>query len=378
MTLGLTQRIADGVARQGRYNGTSRALDVALGAMIAHDTAHGASAFAGVDVERLFSAIQMLAQRETLEVAPFVAAWNASLEEVGRARGLSSGFKRQFAKELLEGVGDSGFERIFREGVDTFTGRGSQNIFQRLEVEMVAALRSAVHVDEIRVDYLKPIFDISWPTRIATLNYDRSIEILARRSGLSLTTGIENWSGGFDWNWADDADVRLLKLHGSIDWWFEDGPSTQERRLREPKVVVDDASEGSGRPWNSRPAVVFGQRGKLRSDGPFLAILNGFQNMLNETRRLVIVGYSFRDEHINALVRRWLNEFDESEIVIIDPGLNVESVRHDGTFRSELIRTITKWGTGTTSRREVVQPHHILNTPASEGLARLLEPPLTG
>jgi len=171
---------------------------------------------------------------------------------------------------------------------------------------MVAALQRALHIEPSAVDYLAPLLNVAErPLRIATLNYDRSVEILAARKGASLDTGVDAWTGGFDWEWDPEADIRLLKLHGSIDWILG-SELAGDGRLAEDKVRV-------AQDWNAENlvrgslALVFGQRGKLRSNGPFLAMLREFDSFLSSTEHLVVIGYSFRDDHINAVIRRWFN-----------------------------------------------------------------------
>jgi len=77
----------------------------------------------------------------------------------------------------------------------------------------------AIDLSIFKVEYLAPLLNIgSSPMRIATLNYDRSIEELANHAGKTFDTGIEAWPGGHDWEWDPSADIHLLQLHGSIDW----------------------------------------------------------------------------------------------------------------------------------------------------------------
>jgi hypothetical protein len=318
-SLDLTKAIADEVDRQhGRYFGTSQALHMAIGAMVAHDTARGGKAFQRIDVERLFSAVQMLAQRDDLEISPFVASWSGALEALGRSRGLPSFFGDNFNKQL----GNTGIERVFADGVEALTGRrASIELFSRLEKQMIDALQTVLTVDAADVDYLAPILRAPsrGPIRVATLNYDRSVELMAERAGVDLDTGVEAWQGGYDWAWRRQADVHLLKLHGSLDWY--------KSQLREEAVMRQDrinVVQG----WKARDVVsatlgvVFGQRGKLRSDGPFLAMLGAFEGFLRDADHLVVVGYSFRDDHINASIRRWINHQSAPELTIIDPALS--------------------------------------------------------
>lgn len=52
--------------------------------------------------------------------------------------------------------------------------------------------------------------------RVVTLNYDIGIENASANVGLLVDTGVEKWEDGMSWGWSENADVRLLKLHGSI------------------------------------------------------------------------------------------------------------------------------------------------------------------
>lgn len=52
---------------------------------------------------------------------------------------------------------------------------------------------------------------------IATLNYDTLVESGGRAHGIAVSTGAEEWDGGFRWRFPEDA-VRLLKIHGSFTW----------------------------------------------------------------------------------------------------------------------------------------------------------------
>ena len=63
-----------------------------------------------------------------------------------------------------------------------------------------------------------------------------------------------------------------------------------------------------------------------------------FEDWLSRTRRLVAIGYSFRDDHVNEIVRRWLADEKEHVGLVIDPNwparFSPESFETD--FRSEL------------------------------------------
>ncbi|MGM1029980.1 MAG: SIR2 family protein [Actinomycetota bacterium] len=329
----MTRKIVEAVkSYRNDDSGVTHALNYALGAMIAHRTALGQGVYDGIDVEDLFSAIQMLAERETLEIAPFVQ-WSPALEGVRpvperpisvdqymRAMRYGSSLPRARAPSEYESSGSNTY------------------IFRDLQGEMIRALTTLLHVEPSETTYLDPLLSLGSPTEIATLNYDRAIEIACERQGKTYDTGIEQWQGGGDWQWAGDADVRLLKLHGSIDWREENAGRLPG--LGTSHVVHFDPDAAARNIVAPSPTIVFGARGKLRAEGPFLAMLREFEAMLDRAERLLVVGYSMRDEHINVAITRWLNGAAEREITVIDPGFSDEDT---DSFPYLLRRAALEW-----------------------------------
>jgi hypothetical protein len=359
--------------------GTDLALNFAIGALVAHDTAKGKSAFAGIDVERLFASIQMLSERESLEVAPFVSVWSVGLDTIRRQDRLPSFYGKNFMESLFsESASPSRFEQLFVKGVEAITSkRLADEIYTDLKGQMIAALQRCLKLDGSTVDYLSPLLSSTGePIQIATLNYDRSIEFLCGRSGRELATGVSLWAGGYDWDWEAGADVRLLKLHGSIDWTL--GTITPNNGLPEEKIAVDGLPDQPDIRRGSL-GVVFGQREKLRSEGPFLAMLREFDKFLDVADHLVVVGYSFRDAHINSAIRRWFNAHKSPRVTIIDPALKDHrdifgyyAADRSGASRFfvdllEAMRDESK----TRMSRELKSPHQILPVGASAGLLQV-------
>ena len=95
---------------------------------------------------------------------------------------------------------------------------GTYPVYDELQTVMIQELRRQLAVAEEKFDYLSPILNQQLHTSrtIATLNYDLGVECVAQRQNLDLTAGIENWAGGFDWDWPSSSALRLIKLHGSI------------------------------------------------------------------------------------------------------------------------------------------------------------------
>jgi hypothetical protein len=118
--------------------------------------------------------------------------------------------------------------------------------------------------------------------------------------GEECDTAIESWLARGELELAPTG-LSLLKLHGSIDWVVErPGGGRHELPLvRIKKVTADEKSA------YERPAVVFGEAGKLRSEGPYLELLLAFSAELKRTGSLLVVGYSFRDHTARKTHGSW-------------------------------------------------------------------------
>jgi hypothetical protein len=346
--IAVTSEMTAGIARildedpSSRYYGASAALNFVCGALIAHDTARGASFLEGLDVERVFSAIELLAEREELEVTPFVASWHPAVEAIDQGpatgrQGLPASFVSNLRRGLADGRSDFELERLFQDLVETTSPRQSSQVYRQLLSQMTRALRRIVHIDDPeRVGYLRPLVEdvaSNDPGSIATLNYDQSVELACSGNGISCSTGIDAWSAGGRCDFGT-AKVHLLKLHGSVDW------SMTARRDAIPATLPDNVISVSSEPLDERvdPAIVFGQRGKLRTDGPFLELLAEFESALIRATELLIIGYSFRDEHVNEYIRRWINADPIRRLTLIDP--NFPERPDWRTFRGDLLTNL--------------------------------------
>ncbi len=108
--------------------------------------------------------------------------------------------------------------------------------------------------------------------------------------------------------------------------------------------VVDDPDARDG-----QPALVFGQRGKLRAEGPFLGLLAELEKQMSSATQLAIIGYSFRDDHVNELIQRWCQEDIARTILVIDPAWpdTIGAPEHLASdFRAKLNNYLVPWADG--------------------------------
>jgi hypothetical protein len=397
---------------------------------------------AGVNVEELFNAVQLLANRHTLEAAPFIGSWHAMVQEFDRARPPSPQLDRLYrmiyegvTKEILSALphsppsfgdrdidrdleqtikgtveamvnrrgsyysstsvgrrigdyvmritkdwmdrlksrspqGAYAFEQEFKNAIEGMKDRpGEGEIFSQTAELMIRALAAIVWIDRAeRVQHFRPLVNLVASQKqltIATLNYDNGVELFAQAAGLSLATGIDDWSktGSFT---RSDAGIFLLKLHGSIDWALQRDQRSAERPM--PHSVIQQVTREKVQEAGFRPAVIFGQRNKLTAEGPFLDLLRAFQQELSHSTLLTVVGYSFRDDHVNEYISQWLNQSKEHRLRVINPRFDhspsvyAQRLIHFGKGQVEIIREpagaglATLYSTGTVAPEVSVKP----------------------
>lgn len=332
MTEELVRRIS-----AARYSHHAQALNFVCGAIIAHDTAEGRSPYEGLDVERVFAAVRLLAERRDLEVTPFVANWHPAVNAWDR-NSVPSFFDKHLAEGLLERRSFNSPQKLITRLIESVTGEGSGAAYGRLAEAMVHELRALVATTPKQTAYLAPLAHAAQTPgglTVATLNYDLSVEQVAGLENVPVSTGITNWIQHRQWRWPAEG-IRLLKLHGSIDWAWHRVKVERGNMPYETVQEVEDPQTSGG-----RPVLVFGQRGKLQEKGPFLSLLAEWEQLVSQADHLIVVGYSFRDAHVNEVIRHWTIDDPARTITLIDPGLPEQFHGRPGAdFRSALVESL--------------------------------------
>jgi hypothetical protein len=309
-----------------------------------------------LDVERLFAAVDLLIDRCEQPWSPFVTAWHGGLESFAPTPTVRGGDLHSqlnavegAVKEMLSRAAKSRtpFSHVDAGKFRQALGRVLEEAFKRSKPGDVSTLLSGVRTEMLRslfdvlriddpnsVSYLTPLIEVAksqGQLTIATLNYDRSIENAAELAGVACDTAIETWLERGELKLAEEG-LQLLKLHGSINWVVDRGLPTgglPQQRIR--KVAEDEKAR------YDRPAVVFGEGGKLRAEGPFLELLLAWAAALRGADNLLIVGYSLRDAHVNELIARWFNNDASRRIVLLSP--EIESAGRDfGSHLKQIAR----------------------------------------
>jgi hypothetical protein len=307
-----------------------------------------------VDIERVMNAAELLASRFDAELAPFVGNWHPVLEELER-RAFSQTVKGSFQlpPEKLPSLRSPNEAETFANKVLSqlrsalqstlrlFDRRPDGQLFETLRKQLADNLIKYTWIeDKDKVSYLAPLVQsvAGKAIPVVTLNYDNSVELCADSLGISRDNGISRWnktrafhkSGGL----RPDC-VHLIKLHGSVDWQSEGSDRLREapaHEMERAKKFPLDYRRGalSEKP---RSAIIFGGKNKLTAEGPFLDLLFWFRQALQLSNELVVIGYSFRDDHVNHTILSWLRASDANRLIVITRS---NSIEHGLFFRSHL------------------------------------------
>jgi len=170
-----------------------------------------------------------------------------------------------------------------------------------IQSEIIKAIGAEWKGSEIHKQFLSRLADNPSRTScdIFCLNYDTVIEASLEELMLPYTDGFRGAENAyFDPSLYGQIQgngpyFRVFKLHGSINW-IRDADETVRRR---PATAVEDRHR----------AVVYPAEQKYVQTqyGVYETLLSLFRNRLREDRpnnKLVVIGYSFSDEHINVAI----------------------------------------------------------------------------
>lgn len=289
-----------------------------------------------IDPERLFRVLEFLHVVETggrpydrrpvtdsPDVARLVKSWDSSIEEY-----------LEYQKDTVRGGS---------------TGRVIDGLWKALaDIFLIPML-----IGERQLGYLLQLVSAMRGQTIVTLNYDNAIEVaMSQAFAFSLDDDprprpTQPW-------FESNRSLRLIRLHGSLQW-------RRERRTGDVRVLSSDEVANFTRDgvadWDGdTPGVIFGGGNKLRPDGPYLDLYYEFRAALAEARQVVVIGYSFRDAHVNEALRRWFLSAQEGSVLRLS------------RITSEIPTVVLNWG----DRRQV--DLQLVAGPVWKTISRLVGP----
>ncbi len=322
-SLELTERVSDSFRHLAQEK---KAFDYVVAALIYHKTANGRSPFKKLNIEEVYAAIRFLANRQSVDATAFVRQWANEIDALERPQIGGAEFNRP--DKALKALGEKveyqiqnsrqnriGLKRDFEaagKGIDEYMtqkfGSFDKELFERTAKHVVEIVKRILFLEdksENRVSYLFPLVTSPTLTKqsiIFTLNYDRSIEVACRHNNIPVHfDGID-----MDSTSSINDSVKLVKLHGSIDWFSPPIDKNKPWQFNSKGILISNANSEVAIPFNYEPAMVFGRGQKMVSPGVFLDLIRFFDKSLQEIQKLIVIGYSFGDDHINYHLDKWL------------------------------------------------------------------------
>lgn len=137
------------------------------------------------------------------------------------------------------------------------------------------------------------------PLWIFTTNYDRIVEQACERHEIAYSDGFEAGSGNpvADYSGVFDKDVRVVKLHGSVNWYQNDPDEKLHRLDRGYSLPTKDFALVRGG-QRLRPLMIIPTLEKQVMDRPYAQLLVRLTDVLRGLPLLVVAGNSLRDKHL--------------------------------------------------------------------------------
>jgi hypothetical protein len=201
------------------------------------------------------------------------------------------------------------------------------------------------------------------------LNHDLLLESLltsATSEGITFCDGFTQRDGEVrfydDRAFTDNHRIRLLKPHGSINWYLfrkhSHDPSTDRHGIPDPGKGPWHAKDKEGHWFDNlggHPVFLIGANKAPRYAAGFFGMqVSWFRRFLGQTQRIVCSGYGWRDHGINDLLFEWLYSSPDHRLVLLHDRKRIEadllnnpgspwSFRYGELLKSGQLRVIPKW-----------------------------------
>jgi hypothetical protein len=171
---------------------------------------------------------------------------------------------------------------------------------------------------------------------IFTLNYDLILESLLEKYSLDYCDGFEPQNGRMIFNNAlfeNDNSINFIKLHGSINWYFTNIDS---------KIVVEKSQQGHKMLTPSsftipERKILIGTYNKSNYYVSFFFnnLFSKFLKELNNSEKLLAVGFGFKDDILTQNIFNWLSENKSRKLVVVSN--NIASCKISATGLMNLV-----------------------------------------
>jgi hypothetical protein len=314
----LTKQVYDRLVEAKSNDAVLYAVVVAK--LIARNAKNGQSPFSNINIEDVYDGLKRLLNRDGDILSEFVSGWDPISASSSKpfdapdfARNLSSIFsfseRRSLDRSAQMNVNQRSLEQTVSELQRCFGGDLYQYRGASLE-PFLTTLASILSVQTAQTKYMEHFLAKHCDNIkcIATLNYDQLVEVSLDKIDRKVDLGLTYWNEKRFVRFHGKSP-KLIKLHGSTNWFIRNDDEIVFNGDLTPSVYAP-----------SRAIIFGGQSEKLVPYGPFLHLRHQFHQFLQDSSCLLVIGYSFRDLHLNALIRSWIATRQNGKIIIVDPG----------------------------------------------------------
>lgn len=170
-----------------------------------------------------------------------------------------------------------------------------------------------VEAERMWGELCKVLADKGYP--IFTTNYDFAVEQVAQRSGVPVVDNFKVRQNRWFWDESlssfSNVGLRVVKLHGSVNWYMAEGEKTIEK-------LQADAPKSNLEGIPLERVVIFPTRFKDIYETHYFALYMRFLETLRGAKVLIVIGHSLRDEYIRAAIRESFRN-PEFHLVVVSP-----------------------------------------------------------
>ncbi len=159
---------------------------------------------------------------------------------------------------------------------------------------------------------------------IITLNHDLLVEDFLTRKGIEFIDGFSNPDGNVRWfepdTYLSNKKVKLIKLHGSIDWYSfaVNGVEKIGKITGDCSIEIKNSGGKNLQFLNNSPKVLSGlNKINYYNSGFYTDIHYYFQRALYQNSLMAMSGYGWGDDPINTRLMTWLDRKKENKLILL-------------------------------------------------------------
>lgn len=145
---------------------------------------------------------------------------------------------------------------------------------------------------------------------VFTTNYDNVIEDYCRKSDTPCVLSVLNYEIVSPAKAKMSERLLLTKLHGSLDWLID-------IETKDVQVAINQARMKDSTRWERNEYVLFGTKPRLEEAKIYNQLFSRLSQSLLKSEVCIVIGFSFRDPHINDVFNDTLSENSFLRLVVV-------------------------------------------------------------